>query len=353
MHNWFKLKPAAILISILLILSGTLVNFQTAVALTPVADLTGEWSGFAQLSDIEGYCEISGKVNAVVNQNENQITATFSFVPTQVKSNLEGLKCEFEPIQVTARGTIDGSRISLTAAEATFDGWYASAGIKLDIASDWFTGTTQLSPTNFIPQPYSPKNVDEETKKKAAEESKKKAAEEEKKKKASDEAKKKKAADDAKKKAAEEEKKTENATKKEAWIDVRATHIGGILKNFPIWHLLIVYHGTDDLTYFYRGGPSGGSPEPYGLIIGTSGLYKPGTIDYDIKSPSKRVMTGKNAEGKNICFQKELDRIDSSKIAYKPRGPNSNSVAYTLLVNCKVLAEKPVTLAPGWRTILK
>jgi hypothetical protein len=44
----------------------------------------------------------------------------------------------------------------------------------------------------------------------------------------------------------------------------------------------------------------------------------------------------------------ELDRIDGLLVPYKPRGPNSNTVASTLLKNCGVPRQKPVLIAPGW-----
>lgn len=130
---------------------------QNISALTPAADLTGQWSGFGQFVDSGGYCEISGKVNVEIQQDEDQIAGSFSFVQTNVKSNLEGLECGVEPIQSSFSGTLDGSRIVLTGEGITFSGWYASSGIKLDVVSDWFSGSTQLSPTYFPPPPFETK----------------------------------------------------------------------------------------------------------------------------------------------------------------------------------------------------
>jgi hypothetical protein len=120
-------------------------------ALTPVADLTGEWSGFAQVSYDGTPCAVSGKVNGFFEQNGNDLHGEFSFVPTGTSEDI----CSYEPWDLVVDGTIDGSRITLfDHSGINFSGWYASSGIKLDFAADWGTGTTQLSPTNFAPPAY-------------------------------------------------------------------------------------------------------------------------------------------------------------------------------------------------------
>ncbi len=133
-------------------------NLQNAFALTPVADLTGEWSGFAQLTDTDGYCSMTGKVNAVITQTENQLSGSLSLIQTSGSSSIEGLDCTLDPITVSLSGTMDGSRITLYADEATLTGWYASSGIKLDVSASWFYGTAQLSPTGFTPPPFKPED---------------------------------------------------------------------------------------------------------------------------------------------------------------------------------------------------
>ena len=224
-------KRLSSLFLILLLASSVIIlgNSQTTFALTPVADLTGQWSGFAQFTIPGGYCEYSGKVNAYLEQDGNNIVGEFSWVATSSKSvDPEIYECSYQGQSYSdnVQGTIDGSRISLTAAEAKFDGWYASAGIKLDIIFDDSTiGITQLSPTNFTPPPFEPKDDSEEKKKKASDEAKKKKVAEEAKKKAAEEEKKKKAADDAAKKKAEEAKKksVDNQKKNNAVSDEKKT----------------------------------------------------------------------------------------------------------------------------------
>ena len=131
-------------------------SFQNVFALTPVADLTGQWSGFAQVSFTDTPCATSGNVNGYFTQNENSLSGSFSFVPTNAGSD-EGV-CSYDPWELQVSGTIDGSRITLYSEGITFSGWYASSGIKLDFSADWLTGTTQLSPTGFTPPAFEPKN---------------------------------------------------------------------------------------------------------------------------------------------------------------------------------------------------
>lgn len=133
-------------------------NLQNAFALTPVADLTGDWSGFAQVTITEGYCEFTGKVNAHLTQNENNIVGSYTFVPTSSKSiDPEIYHCELESWSDNLRGTIDGSRITLYSSDATLTGSYTSSGISLSVASPDYYGSTKLSPTGFTPPPFEPK----------------------------------------------------------------------------------------------------------------------------------------------------------------------------------------------------
>ncbi len=129
-------------------------SFQNVFALTPVADLTGQWSGFAQVSFTDTPCATSGNVNGYFTQNENSLSGSFSFVPTNAGSD-DGV-CSYEPWDLFVEGTLDGSRITLSSEGITFSGWYASSGIKLDFVADWLTGTTQLSPTGFTPSAFEP-----------------------------------------------------------------------------------------------------------------------------------------------------------------------------------------------------
>ena len=117
---------------ILLLVSSVIIlgNSRTALALTPVADLTGEWSGFAQIANTEKTCEFTGKINAQLTQNGNDIKGKYSFVQTGAKSsNPDVYYCDLGSFEQTLHGTLDGSRITLYSEDSTFSGWYASSGI--------------------------------------------------------------------------------------------------------------------------------------------------------------------------------------------------------------------------------
>jgi len=157
--------PSRIFLLALLLSPITLVgNFQNVFAanLTPVADLTGQWSGFAQFTILGGYCEFSGSVNAYLEQDGNSLVGEFSWVATSSKSiDPEIYECSWQGQSYSddIQGTISGSQLALQSSVATFTGWYASSGIKLDIVfDDAMIGITQLSPTGFSPPAFTPED---------------------------------------------------------------------------------------------------------------------------------------------------------------------------------------------------
>ena len=100
---------------------------------------------------------------------------------------------------------------------------------------------------------------------------------------------------------------------------------------------------------YYRGGPGGpGGGPTYGSIITNDGPYVAGTVDWAPGAPSRTVMSGPTACGHDACLAAELRRIDGTGTAYAPTGPNSNTVASTILTNCHIPRGKPVWVAPGW-----
>lgn len=131
-------------------------------------------------------------------------------------------------------------------------------------------------------------------------------------------------------------------------VDVRATHIGGALSKLPVWHLFVVTTNAAGQQRFYRGGPGGAGQPPYGTIKTTFGPYVPGTVDWNPSAPSANVLSGPAAADKDSSLAAEMRRIDGSAVNYQPLGPNSNTVASTMLHKTGIAASKPVWLAPGW-----
>jgi hypothetical protein len=132
-------------------------------------------------------------------------------------------------------------------------------------------------------------------------------------------------------------------------VDVRATHIGGILSGAPVWHLYLVHTDEFGRQTGWRGGPSGsGGAGGFGEIIGTTGPYDPGFIDWDPGAPSVNVGMGPSVCGKTTDFASELSRIDGTRTPYSPTGPNSNTWVKTVLTNSGLPARKPVLIAPGF-----
>lgn len=141
------------------VLLGSSLNISSVLAyLTPVADLTGQWSGFAQFQDTNGYCSWTGKVNAAVTQTGNNIHAIVTVVVTSSKALTSYSFCNLDTSELPTSfdGYVDGSRIHVATNNGySLDGTYASGGIRLTISSSDITGSTQLSPTNFSPPAFS------------------------------------------------------------------------------------------------------------------------------------------------------------------------------------------------------
>jgi len=156
-HVYLKLQ-----ISLIFILAFSILimneESQNAYALTPVADLTGTWSGFAVVQNVEGTCEFTGKVIANIKQSGDQITGEYTYVGTSAKPSSPDYSCSDFDYSEKFYGTLDGSRISLRSESGTFSGSYASSGIGLSIQSSELVGTVKLSPTNFTPTPFESKN---------------------------------------------------------------------------------------------------------------------------------------------------------------------------------------------------
>ncbi|WP_221269337.1 DUF4157 domain-containing protein [Mucilaginibacter sp. X5P1] len=129
-------------------------------------------------------------------------------------------------------------------------------------------------------------------------------------------------------------------------VDVRATKIPA-LHGIPIYHLFVILHnkGTGEESY-YRGGPAGSGP--FGNIVTMHGRYLPGTIDWEPSAPSVTAQDPVDCTTTDACLVRELARIDGTATPYAPTGPNSNTVARTILHNCGIPEVKPVWVAPGW-----
>ena len=159
----------------MVILSAAVVSLvfpMSAFALTPVADLTGEWSGFGQtvVHDLDKVprCKFHYKINADIKQNDNELTIQFNAVlikkenlaPEYYRDYCDLASSDFH-IHSIVNGILDGSRITVLNPDGygQLTGWYASAGIKLE--GQYYEGGDledfiQLSPTNFEVVPYEP-----------------------------------------------------------------------------------------------------------------------------------------------------------------------------------------------------
>ncbi|MCU1349856.1 MAG: repeat protein [Acidobacteria bacterium] len=104
------------------------------------------------------------------------------------------------------------------------------------------------------------------------------------------------------------------------------------------------------------GGGPGQNAGPYGPIIGTSGRYGPGTIDYprpsEIQPPPILLVDDGSRCVCNSCFQRVLDDITARAVPYNPFLWNSNSTVHELLQRCHVDSSPPPYWTPAWSNAL-
>jgi PKD repeat protein len=139
-----------------------------------------------------------------------------------------------------------------------------------------------------------------------------------------------------------------NVTPDQRRVDVRVNKLPKPLQNF--YHTFIIYRDADGKEWYYRGGAENVIP-PWGLLVTEFGPYTKGTVDWNKNAPSVTVLSGQDANNKNICFSNELNRIAALQYSYNPVWPNCNSVAYTLLKNCGCPTNNPIkntAQIPGW-----
>ena len=138
-------------------------------------------------------------------------------------------------------------------------------------------------------------------------------------------------------------------------IDVRAVPIPqGVADLAGANHLFVVWTGADGKEMFLRGGPGNPALGPldedsmgFKAIYCNWGAYVPGTIDWNPAAKSVTAAVG-YAEGSYQKMVTVCQGINFMGIGYRPLGPNSNTVAMTLLASLGIAAKKPDVYTPGW-----
>jgi uncharacterized protein RhaS with RHS repeats len=139
----------------------------------------------------------------------------------------------------------------------------------------------------------------------------------------------------------------------------------------PARHAYVVTTEPDNTRTVFRGGPAKGNADQgtedrakregntgsgtYGNIATTEQPYQPGSVDYDPNAESTTVVDDhESCDRYNQSFRGTLAAIEGKDIPYRPLGPNSNSVAYQLLLSAGIRPPAragSVLLsrwAPGW-----
>ena len=135
-------------------------------------------------------------------------------------------------------------------------------------------------------------------------------------------------------------------------------------KAFGAHHAYVVTSEPDDSrsTYF-RGGTTYDygwwelwlpGPNGQGYISTAYGVYGPATVDYPPSGgnyhPAFTLFDNSDCcASLNRCFVEALGAISRAHIPYAAWGPNSNSVAHSILTRCRIPAPAKAPLwAPGW-----
>jgi tetratricopeptide (TPR) repeat protein len=149
------LKLAIPIIAVCFLLFYTIDSF----ALTPIADLSGKWSGTVQMQDSFGYCAYIGSVTAELRQSGNTLSGSYVFTVTSAKptGRLEGLEsCSLEPYSGSVSGTFDGSLVILTGSDGLgFSGSATSDMMTLNFSDSYVIGTAKLQKFADFSQPSS------------------------------------------------------------------------------------------------------------------------------------------------------------------------------------------------------
>lgn len=149
------MKLAISTIAVCFLLFYTIDSF----ALTPIADLSGKWSGTVQMQDSYGYCAYIGSVTAELRQSGNDLSGSYVFTVTSAKptGRLEGLEsCSLEPYSGSVRGTFDGSLVILRDSEGLgFSGSATSDMMTLNFSDSYVIGTAKLQKFADFSQPGS------------------------------------------------------------------------------------------------------------------------------------------------------------------------------------------------------
>jgi hypothetical protein len=140
----------------------------------------------------------------------------------------------------------------------------------------------------------------------------------------------------------------------ESRIDVRAIPVQGVAELAGAYHLFVIWKGVDGKEMILRGGPGNPNLGPvdedsmgFKAIHCLCAPYVPGAIDWDPAAKSVTVATGYRQES-YLKMVAACQTITFMGIGYRATGPNSNTVARTLLAVLAIPPKKPDVLTPGW-----
>ena len=129
-------------------------------SLQAMVDLTGKWSGTAQLRDVDGYCTFSGTVSAVLEQHGNALNGQYQFTVTNSSptGKLEGMEsCSLDSARGSLTGFVDGTVVTMVDSQGLrLSGTATNDLLLLDFGDQYVVGTARLQKFADFSKPQSP-----------------------------------------------------------------------------------------------------------------------------------------------------------------------------------------------------
>ena len=122
---------------------------QPVSGLTPAADLTGKWNGAFQIDVDDGsdkICSFSGTLKMSLQQNNNSLSGSYSYSLSNVKNYHPewGIECSLD-FSGNVKGTIDGSRITLSFDSWQLNGQFTSNLINVSMSESGIKASVNLT----------------------------------------------------------------------------------------------------------------------------------------------------------------------------------------------------------------
>jgi hypothetical protein len=126
---------------------------------------------------------------------------------------------------------------------------------------------------------------------------------------------------------------------------IAARRLDMFFGTLPASHLSLVVQDEDGTEYEYEGQPERAVLGAHGRIIVTKRPYRPRPDRQPIRFP---LPWGRPVSDAIAILDAEVERLNAAAVPYNLLGPNSNTVARTLLLALGLDPVQPAAVAPGF-----